>query len=886
MIDDSLIKSNFAGKDGFQWFLGRVAYPEAWKKESVIMSQSGSLGQRCKVRIIGYHPFSGTELPEEDLPWAQIMLDPVTGSGQGGMGDTAALVGGETCVGFFLDGDEAQQPVIIGLLHRSNSVENKIEKEELASAKSSYGRPFTGAQTDKATKSKRVLTENISSGNQGQVKSDTNPKTEQNETIEQGKSSNAARNLEAKSTKEERKPSTCSDDTIGNITQVLTDFIAFTNTLESALGNFIDPLTNKIVDIDYQISRIVKIVQGEIKRIFNNIKDGLISKLTFAFSTFLGNLNLINPLEFITDEATKLAFQKILDTIFCIFEKLFEDMASFLTNIFKTLVGNVVNGPLCAAEQFVSGMFSKVFEFLESSLDTILSGLDWLVGGFSDVQGVLRDVSSLATSILNFIGCDGKKCKTPSKWVSTLNGTLVSASNNWQSQLDSISVFDDIALDLREFGNDAEESIGDFFGSDEFVNTDYNGQRLTDVLSNVDKLTGGDSAGQLDRGLGSIESAIATSTLFGNNSIFNACNSRRDNPVSQSDLIPMPLGYVYNKEIPPEILIFSQTGSDASAVPVVGSDGSILSVDVTNGGSNYTSNTTAVLVDNTNRGTGATLNPIVKDGSVESIIVVRPGGGYTPGGPGVGITNPVGTITGIYINRPGIGYSDTDTGLIDGEYSFDIITTPNGSIVDTNIGSIVQQFGFLPDITINTNTGKGASLSPILTYRSQSNLAETDGRSSSLTSSLTSGLTSNLIGIVNVIDCVGNNDQVVGYVNGVPYSGPYHIMSNGLKMTGETHSASDLIIYDTVEESLRKSSEIVQPYSSDETVTDTVTETTTETTSAIVTTPSSSTTTPSTTQTTPDTSVDTTNTNTDTSTSTETDTGSSGGGGGGSYGGY
>ena len=86
-------------------------------------------------------------------------------------------------------------------------------------------------------------------------------------------------------------------------------------------------------------------------------------------------------------------------------------MTSFLTNIFKTLVGNVVNGPLCAAEQFVSGMFSKVFEFLESSLDTILSGLDWLVGGFSDVQGVLRDVSSLATSILNFIGCDGKNVR-------------------------------------------------------------------------------------------------------------------------------------------------------------------------------------------------------------------------------------------------------------------------------------------------------------------------------------------------------------------------------------------------------------------------------------------------------------------------------------------
>ena len=32
--------------------------------------------------------------------------------------------------------------------------------------------------------------------------------------------------------------------------------------------------------------------------------------------------------------------------------------------------------------------------------------------------------------------------------------------------------------------------------------------------------------------------------------------------------------------------------------------------------------------------------------------------------------------------------------------------------------------------------------------------------------------------------------------------GPYHVMSNGLKMTGATHSGSDSIIYDTMEESL------------------------------------------------------------------------------------
>ena len=59
-----------------------------------------------------------------------------------------------------------------------------------------------------------------------------------------------------------------------------------------------------------------------------------------------------------------------------------------------------------------------------------------------------------------------------------------------------------------------------------------------------------------------------------------------------------------------------------------------------------------------------------------------------------------------------------------------------------------------------------------------------------------------LIGIDNVVDCIGDNRDPVGFVNGVEYSGPYHVMSSGVKMTGATHGVSDSIIYDTIEESL------------------------------------------------------------------------------------
>jgi hypothetical protein len=119
MIEEALLKSNYIGKDGFYWWIGQVANQNSWKSKSQFSEEKGSDGKvwaaRCKVRIVGHHTFDGNVLPDDDLPWAQIMMDPAFGSGQGGMGATINLKGGETCFGFFIDGDDAQQPVIMEL---------------------------------------------------------------------------------------------------------------------------------------------------------------------------------------------------------------------------------------------------------------------------------------------------------------------------------------------------------------------------------------------------------------------------------------------------------------------------------------------------------------------------------------------------------------------------------------------------------------------------------------------------------------------------------------------------------------------------------------------------------------------------------------------------
>jgi len=40
MIEESLLKSNFIGKDGFVWWIGQVADPKVWRTEKSRVDES------------------------------------------------------------------------------------------------------------------------------------------------------------------------------------------------------------------------------------------------------------------------------------------------------------------------------------------------------------------------------------------------------------------------------------------------------------------------------------------------------------------------------------------------------------------------------------------------------------------------------------------------------------------------------------------------------------------------------------------------------------------------------------------------------------------------------------------------------------------------------
>ena len=79
-------------------------------------------GWRCRVRIIGYHDCAD-DIPDHDLPLAHVVM-PTNVSSTGQNGATFNYKGGEMVIGFFLDGEDAQQPIVIGTLFKQPYLED------------------------------------------------------------------------------------------------------------------------------------------------------------------------------------------------------------------------------------------------------------------------------------------------------------------------------------------------------------------------------------------------------------------------------------------------------------------------------------------------------------------------------------------------------------------------------------------------------------------------------------------------------------------------------------------------------------------------------------------------------------------------------------------
>ena len=729
MLENNLLKSNFLGRDGFRWWIGQIASEDAQGDQ--INEIGTAWGNRVKVRIMGYHPQNTVELPDEDLPWAQVLLSPQGGSGKANRSRSLRISPGDNVFGFFLDGDDAQLPVIIGIFGNttySPSGEN-----------SGPFIPFTGYT--KKIKSGDYMVK----GEAGDMSGNT--------------AQRSPRNVDSKLAEKIEQASGLPERTVS---QAVGKVINFGGTNQNSVQKVKTEVQNAVLNystatgkqklsiIDSASRKITGVAAGMSGDFINKTYADLAPKLnkglhdlykrTYAV-VLLATQNPAIAKKAGTAAQTSMVgpVRSIQNFLPCAVKNITDNLFGSVRNILTGLLDNVKNFVSCIGDQFVGALFNDIIGNINNQMSGLMKGVSKIFNG--DLVGMLR---SKAEGLLGI--AKSFECALPS----AADG-LGAKTNQWLMGKGPKSIVGVTAESILDIAN-AAQSLG--------------------------------------------EAAESPGGILGNLGIFDFMRPDVSTPGFSSQLSSCYTGPPLNCS-GIKINIFGGGGEGASAMPILGSivgdtfanqTASLIGIKLKSGGGSYITPPFVEIVDNCNQGYGAVARAVIdydpKSPTYQQVIdvyVVTAGENYPVIEPEEG-SDAVYTVDHVVVVNPGQNYNDEDsitdeqgneyTKFLDEDGRILNVIPPNPEI--TSVQAVTE----LPELTITSSTGFGAILKAQISAR-----PEYQGE------------------IKQVIDCITPRDGIVGYVNGEAYYGPFHVMSNGVKMTGSKHSDADTIIYDTPQES-------------------------------------------------------------------------------------
>ena len=674
-MDDFSFNTNFLGRDGFTWWIGQIAPYAATE------TQDGENGWGCryKVRIMGYHPYTD-QLADEDLPWAIVMRPPGTGTGSGGMSKTIHYNQGDTVIGFFLDGDNAQQPIIMGALGNSRYAAKNGEVVPFGN--------FTGYNKVMEPPSAKVRTQSESSDIQEQPSPQTN-------TPERTVNSDNPARISSADGITITNPCGGNDspkDAKGS--QQLTD-------IKNAVEQFSDSVKRLKADFDEGsefvkdwIKQEIKVRKEQIVGLSSGFVNGMITDfaeqaiplmkqgLEMLYQKVFGLVLAATGL-YPVARAAGLAAQQAMaipikflqDQLPCIVNSILGKIGNTVESLLGSIVDNVDNFVQCVADQTIGVLANDIIGQAADGLSAALGGLDKImqfINSFSSpgafVENLMRNTIGGLLGLIGVAGCNDEKEKDAMGPCKTILG--VGPAFNEPSDLKGI----------------------------------IDNANIAKAATNIANVAGLDFEGVQDVAEG-IKGVVGAFDIF--------------NPDSKKPGFASDIGGCYTGPPqfckPPTINIFGGGGDGAVAAPLFGfpdfgtGTASIIDIEITNPGNGYTYPPFVQVVDSCNQGYGAIARATVKDGKIDKIYMSSVGENYP-----VEEVEPL-VVTKVDVINPGSGFTNDDivSDNLGNFYEADIVGGAIIRVTPINTVDITE----LPRITITSVSGSGAILIPKLGKR-------------------------------------------------------------------------------------------------------------------------------------------------------------------------
>ena len=751
--------TNFIGRDPMQWWIGQVTDPEKGKWKDCQEKQQADDGEdinafRCRVRIVGYHG-NDTDLPDEELPLAHVLLPPNTTT-TGGCGGTMQYQGGEVVVGFFFDGEDGQQPVVFGTLFKQPFVTDQLTSNEFNTQKQIDFVPYTPPKVRQRAGKHRFYEKSPWPGGFSAG--------EAIKTIAQ-KQKEASTNITVVN------PTACEDNEISKISNAIKDFTRKMETLQqlNEQSTYVDPIYGGIIDIQEELKYTSLKIHSSTTKLVRRARSWLIQDTLDKL-----NLTLKEKTPKTLQAPAGQAAKSLTDVIFCNIEKIQDALLDYLSKSLENMIGQVLDIPVCGVENFLSDMFGQINNIIDSTMGDLFSQLNNIQGGgIALPSATFSKAIKFANIITNVLDCDALNCPEPQAF-NAKSGVSKALDDSFDN------IIDKLGLDrLTSFASDLEKSIpASPTAPDCSTNVLKCGPPRVDFIGSSGQ---GATGNAIVNALGNIIGVAINGPGFGFKeppllSFFDSCDKGYGaggypvmgpvSPVSNTSNtsaggvggIPLTIP---NPDLIPPVLTVNAGGTGGSplydndgnpiktvgGVPVVtGGTGGIPVLSGSTGGDAVDADLSNVYVNDPNGNELGVINVVMTspgqeylsnttetnlDGDVKELIP-DPNANYD------GEQSYVTSLADVVVENTGFGYDDNDTasvggGSVDvagdtlpGDATGDTIQKPGQAQVELNIqnGLIVGVnvvnggFGFtgLPEITINSDTGAGAKLLPVLKF--------------------------------------------------------------------------------------------------------------------------------------------------------------------------
>ena len=400
MIQEGLFKNHFVGRDGFIWWIGQVAPEDTWKdnipaRPAISNEAQPGFAERYKVRIMGYHTPDREVLPDDSLPWATVMYPVTAGAGGRASSQNANITQGMFVFGFFIDGDQAQQPVIMGCLGYNDyqKVQSTIEENDFGYV------PFTGYKENESKRASYQVrvddSEQITSEQENASGKAINDKL--STSVSGGNTITDSSSAEMKDDGQVKEPlsvaSDCRPLPTAKIQQQQKNLKKAVEKVERAKVEFRYNLVSFTNQFDEKKKALVKegakLMAGQTKWNIGQLQKSFAEKVNTKMKD--GYYDLM-PNE---RQALKEEMEKVNDELACLFRNLVDGLTDMLSGYLMDMVNKSVNIPSCASENMLGALLAQIANAVDSSLADMFGAID----------GILGDVTKLAPGeALDIIG--------------------------------------------------------------------------------------------------------------------------------------------------------------------------------------------------------------------------------------------------------------------------------------------------------------------------------------------------------------------------------------------------------------------------------------------------------------------------------------------------